>query len=230
MRIRSSIAMLVVSLLFFGLPHLSLAQSTDLTGAWQDDVGGRYLIRHIGNTIAWMDDQRPAAHNVFMGTIEGSTINGRWIDLPGAQYLNSGTLTLRVESINKLVKTFSSGNYGGSVITRVGSGAGGDLSGTTTTGCDLSGTWQEGLDGQGQSTWTFTSLGGGKYRGQEQGLGNAAATLTVNGRALRMDWTAQGGYRGYAEMTLDAACNAADGTNFYTEGRRGSSKIRLQRR
>jgi hypothetical protein len=226
MKIRSFMGVLVVSLLFSLHPYPSSAQTSDLTGTWQDDVGGRYLIRQTGNTIAWLDDQRPAAQNVFMGTIEGSTISGRWIDLPGAQILNSGNLTLRIESKDRLVKISSSVLYGGSVITRAGSG-GGDIYGNA--GCDLSGTWQEDLEGQGQSTWSFTSLGGGRYRGQEQGLGNATAELTVSGRGLRMDWKANGGYAGYSELTLDSACNTATGTVFYSSGRSGTSKIQLKR-
>ena len=102
--------------------------------------------------------------------------------------------------------------------------------GSGAAACDLAGAWQEDLDGQGQSTWVYTSLGGGRYRGQETGLGSATATLTVTGRQLRMDWTASGGHAGYSELILDAACNTADGTVHYTAGRSDTSKIRLQRR
>jgi hypothetical protein len=42
--------------------------------------------------------------NVFVGTIEGDRIRGRWVDLPGSPSLFGGALTLRIESNNRLVK------------------------------------------------------------------------------------------------------------------------------
>jgi hypothetical protein len=96
------------------------AQSFNLTGLWQDDVGGKYRIRQVGNTLAWLDDRAPAAINVFMGTIAGSTVTGQWVDLPGGNVQQSGTLTLRIESNDRLVKTASTVHYDGVVISRIG--------------------------------------------------------------------------------------------------------------
>jgi len=96
------------------------AQGADLTGMWQDDVGGRYRIRQAGATVVWFDDRSPTVLNVFVGTIQGDVINGQWWDLPGGQALSSGNLSLRIDSLDRLVKTGSSITYGGSVITRVG--------------------------------------------------------------------------------------------------------------
>ena len=101
----------------------STAQAYDLTGTWTDDVGGRYRIRQVGNTIAWYDDRSPVATNVFSGTINGSNINGQWWDVPGGQLMGSGSLWLRIDSNDRLVKTGSNPDYGGTVITRAGTGS-----------------------------------------------------------------------------------------------------------
>ena len=95
------------------------AQQEGLTGFWQDDSGGHYLIRQVGNRIYWVDDGRPKYLNVFVGTARGRMIDGEWADLPGGQLDNSGTLQLRIESNDRLVKTNSGGvPFGGSVFTR----------------------------------------------------------------------------------------------------------------
>lgn len=112
---------------FLGLLCLSagvsaLDRGPDLTGVWQSDNGVRYLLRQLGTDLYWSMDDRPRVTNVFVGRIEGSTITGRWVDVPGGQLLNSGTLTLRIESPDRLVKVSSSTPYGESVWTRVGAG------------------------------------------------------------------------------------------------------------
>ena len=96
------------------------SQGFDLTGMWQDDVGGRYRIRQVGDTVAWLDERVSVVTNVFMGTIDGNALTGRWLDLPAGRSLGSGSLSLRIESNDRLVKTGSSTSYGGTVITRVG--------------------------------------------------------------------------------------------------------------
>jgi hypothetical protein len=90
-----------------------------LTGYWQDNAGGNYLIRQVGNRIYWVDDGRPKYLNVFVGTARGRIIDGEWADLPGGQLDHSGTLQLRIESNDRLVKINSGGvPFGGSVFTR----------------------------------------------------------------------------------------------------------------
>jgi len=94
-------------------------QQEGLTGFWQDNSGGHYLIRQVGNRIYWVDDGRPKYLNVFVGTARGRIIDGEWVDLPGGQLDNSGTLQLRIESNDRLVKVNSGGvPFGGSVFTR----------------------------------------------------------------------------------------------------------------
>ena len=112
--------------LFVGIVCLSpsaLAQGVDLTGEWQADNGTRYFLRQLGTELFWSMDSRPRVANVFAGRIEGSTIIGRWVDVPGGQLMNSGTLTLRIESPDRLVKVSSSIAYAESTWTRVGASA-----------------------------------------------------------------------------------------------------------
>ena len=94
-------------------------QQEGLTGFWQDNSGGHYLIRQVGNRIYWVDDGRPKYLNVFVGTARGRIIDGEWADLPGGQLDNSGTLQLRIESNDRFVRINSGGvPFGGSVFTR----------------------------------------------------------------------------------------------------------------
>jgi len=99
------------------------AFALDLTGEWKADNGTRYFLRQLGSDLYWSMDGRPRVANIFMGRIDGNTITGSWVDVPGGQLLNSGTLTLRIESPDRLVKIFSSIAYGEATWTRVGAGA-----------------------------------------------------------------------------------------------------------
>src|SRR5262249_26568614 len=75
-----------------------------------------------------------------------STLTGRWVDLPGGQLQNTGMLTLRVESNDRLVKIGESIPYGGSVWARGSRGTttastpGGTTTGRTTRGTPPGGT------------------------------------------------------------------------------------------
>jgi LCCL domain len=92
------------------------AQPVDLTGLWQDDSGGGavYRIRQIDDQVYWSVDATAVRSfsNVFVGTIAGTTITGYWVDLPGSPALSGGTLTLRIDSNNHLVKIDESAPYG----------------------------------------------------------------------------------------------------------------------
>ena len=64
----------------------------NLTGFWQDNAGGKFAIRQVGNQIFWLDDSRPKYVNSLFGTISGNTIHAQWADLPGGTMQHSGTL------------------------------------------------------------------------------------------------------------------------------------------
>jgi hypothetical protein len=90
----------------------------DLTGFWQDDIGGKYQIRQIGSQIWWYMDNMPAVANVFKGSLTGSIITGEWADVPGGQLRNAGSLSIKVVNNNRLEIVSSTSSYGGSVWTR----------------------------------------------------------------------------------------------------------------
>jgi hypothetical protein len=125
--------------LFQMLAILLIAFSTkaQLTGEWSDNNGSCYKIRQIGNQIFWYMDGSPRVMNVFVGYIAGNTITGEWADLPGGSMQGNGTLALRIESGNRMIKIDQTGSYGGSVWTR------GPCSRTPQARSDLSGIWYD---------------------------------------------------------------------------------------
>ena len=85
------------------------AQRIDLTGYWKDDAGGSYQIRQVGNNVFWINDGRPNFLNALFGNVEGNLLRGSWSDLPESRWQGSGSLLLRIESNDRLVKISSSG-------------------------------------------------------------------------------------------------------------------------
>jgi len=112
----------VVIINFVLLLMMATMAKAQLTGEWKGDNGACYKIRQIGSQIFWSMDDRPRVINVFVGYIAGNTIAGTWADLPGGNIQGSGTLALKIESNNKLVKIDETGNYLGSVHIKSGNG------------------------------------------------------------------------------------------------------------
>lgn len=101
------------------------SQSFDLTGIWRTDTASstqyvQYRLRQVGNKLYWATDDLPRVINVFNGTISGDTITGDWIDLPGGELQNTGTLSLRIESNDRFIKLSESIPYGASIWIRQG--------------------------------------------------------------------------------------------------------------
>jgi hypothetical protein len=173
-------------------------QAYDLTGIWADDVGGHYRIRQAGNTLAWYDDRSPVATNVFTGAINGNTIDGQWWDIPGGQLLGFGRLSLRIDSNDRLVKTGSSPDYGGTVITRVAGGA----TASGAAACTPAGTWNwvDNATAVINADGTVTHTSG--YTARWQRLGGNQYLFTWNNGAIDT-------------LTLSSDGRAMDGTNNY---------------
>jgi hypothetical protein len=202
----------------------------DLTGVWQDNAGGKYAIRQIGNRVSWIDDGRPTYINIFQGTISGDILTGEWVDVPGGQLQNTGRISLRIESNSRMVVLDPPAPvYGGTVITRGGGAAG---------GCDISGTWRGKVRTdwpETESVWTFTPLGGGRYAAQEKGMGNATGTATVSGDLLRLEWLSVKRLfgedvkeSGFYEWRLDPACRSGEGT-WHSTTKNQSAGSQIQR-
>jgi hypothetical protein len=107
----------------------AFAADVDLTGVWRANDGGTYWIRQIGSTKIWWvgfsgSPDTPTMgrsfSNVFTGTIVGTTITGTWVDVPRGTTAGSGTLRLAIKGSTALVKTYSSGGFGGSIWRRSG--------------------------------------------------------------------------------------------------------------
>ena len=118
--IKSTTIRLSVLLSIF-LPFTISAQSYNLTGVWQSDAGGCYQIRQNGNEVFWAGGPigSVSAHNVFHGAIAGNTLTGLWYDLPANPYQAFGaSLSVRVESNNRIVKVSESAPYRASTWTK----------------------------------------------------------------------------------------------------------------
>jgi hypothetical protein len=120
---------------------LSMVAKAQLTGEWTTENGTCYRIRQIENQVFWSMDDRPRVTNIFMGYIAGNTLTGSWIDLPGGNLQGSGTLALRIESANRMVKIDQNGNFLGSVWTRGACNA--TVVNPPSSRPDLSGTWYD---------------------------------------------------------------------------------------
>jgi hypothetical protein len=75
---------------------------------------------------------------------------------------------------------------------------------------NLAGTWQPGARGE---TWTFTALGGDRYKAVARGSVNATGIATVIGNRVRIDYTWQdrGEHRGYYQLTVEPDGRKATG-------------------
>ena len=75
---------------------------------------------------------------------------------------------------------------------------------------NIAGTWQPGARGE---TWTFTALGGDRYKAVGSGSGNAAGIATVMGNRVRIDYTWQDGgkHGGYYQLTVEPGGRKASG-------------------
>ena len=199
------------------------AQKYDLTGMWRDDVGGQYRIRQAGGTVVWSDDRSPTVLNVFAGTIQGDAITGQWWDVPGSRLLGSGTLSLRIDSNDRLVITGSSIPYGGSVITRIGSGGGPGTGTPGGGGCTPVGTW----NWKGGATVVIRSdgsqqalvNGSAAFNGQWQSLGGGLYRLTwrENGAVDTLRLASDG-------MSMDGSNNFGDSVHVTCQTSRGEGQ------
>jgi hypothetical protein len=178
-----------------------------LTGEWKDDNGGCYKIRQINNQIFWSMDARPRVVNVFMGYLAGNTITGIWADVPGGEMMGNGTLSLKVESQNRMVKIDQSGNYGANVLLR-GPCSQGNLLGTWS--------WSAVCDGEeGGATWTITVQNpDGSFKGQMNTTGRHKGSLEgrLTGNNFEMTRTIAPGHVQKWTGTMNPLTNTLSGT------------------
>jgi hypothetical protein len=95
--------------------------SSNLTGRWNGNDGGRYFLRQVGNELWWYGmsgDGGASWTNVFQGQIEGNMVRGRWADVPHGRITGHGDVHLQVLSPNHLRATHRTGGFGGGEWTR----------------------------------------------------------------------------------------------------------------
>lgn len=92
---------------------------------------------------------------------------------------------------------------------------------TNSSRCKIAGSWRQNTRGVGTSIWTFTHLGGNRYRATERGSGNARGTAILRGNVLRLDASTRT-LRGYYEWTLNRNCRFGRGKLVFTRGRRST--------
>ncbi|WP_373548111.1 hypothetical protein [Haliscomenobacter sp.] len=94
-----------------------------LTGVWDCNDGAATYVREDGANFLFFSEARnngtrPGFSNLYVGRRSGNTITGTWVDVPKGTLLGNGTMTLRVESDTRFVRTDAGSGYGGSVWTR----------------------------------------------------------------------------------------------------------------
>ncbi len=173
---------IVLMFIFFIIAQHIYAQ---LTGEWADENGACYKIRQVGNTVYWHYDDRPRVINVFMGYVAGNTLTGTWADLPGGNLQGSGTISFRIESNDRMVKTGQSEDYSGSVLIR---GVCGTKPSVTGHQPDLSGIWYDYSERTGNSGGVSKVLQNGEkltfineYNAQSDGSFIDNSTVIANG-------------------------------------------------
>jgi hypothetical protein len=113
----------------------------DLTGLWQCDDGGTYVLRQIGDVIWWLGLSKDhSAHpvldsgdgifypglrfcNVFRGQVQGNRVYGPWSDVPRGKTDNRGDLSLQLvlglQGQQQLILNGQTGDFGGTSWERV---------------------------------------------------------------------------------------------------------------
>jgi hypothetical protein len=95
--------------------------SSDLTGVWNCDDGGKYYVRQLGSQVWWYGEtstEDPDWSNVMQGTLTGDVINARWADVPKGSVMQSGTLKIRVASRTSMTAIEKTGGFAGSTWTK----------------------------------------------------------------------------------------------------------------
>ena len=92
------------------------ALAVDLTGYWTVSPDVDIYIKQIDNDVWWYCESvgvDPSWTSVANGTVDGSTVNLRWVDVPKGDNDLDGTLTLNITSDDEMQVIDQTGNWGG---------------------------------------------------------------------------------------------------------------------
>jgi len=105
----SAVPAATAKIALFTCPSRTLAwdgkATIDLTGTWAGDDEGVYYLRQLGDQVWWMGmsgigqplvSRGAAWSNVYLGTLVGDTVTGRYADVPLGQILDKGPVVLKL--------------------------------------------------------------------------------------------------------------------------------------
>jgi hypothetical protein len=204
-------------------PSAASAPTTDLTGFWKDDTNSSavYSIRQFGSQFYWGVDDRAngGIFNIYVGTINGSTITGGWIDLPGSSVFFGGSMNIRIDNPNHLVllrDTEAPCCYGANELFRQSDGTSSSTSSSPSSttsssggGCNqwnVTGAWKTTQGGSVPISFTFqqssTQVQGSASAPSLNLNGPLSGTLSGNQLSVVVSWSAsvQGNYSGTVQQ------------------------------
>ena len=194
------VAILTVGLVLWVGVLLVSSVSAQVTGHWRSNSGGNYYIHQVGDRVYWLGESADGGAtwtHVAMGAISGNQINLNWADVTKGRIRQSGSLTIRVEDPNHMVRVGATGGFGDTNWTRVGIPP-------APPGVDLTGVWR-GNDG---GTYYIRQIGGQVFWLGESGDGGRSWTNiaigSLSGDVLRLDWgdVTKGATRNHGRLVL----------------------------
>jgi hypothetical protein len=94
-----------------------------IQGEWNCNDKGKYYIRQFNKEVYWYGEEKnegPAFSNVAFGTISNDTLYLKYSDVPKGTAHGNGTLRLKIESSDHMVKILETGpGFGGSDWTKM---------------------------------------------------------------------------------------------------------------
>jgi hypothetical protein len=92
------------------------AQAVDLTGYWTVSPDADIYVRQIDSDVWWYCESvgvQPGWTSVANGTVDGTIVNLRWVDVPKGNATLDGTLTLNITSDDEMQLIDQTGGWGG---------------------------------------------------------------------------------------------------------------------
>jgi len=171
--------------IFLVLSALSFnAYSADLTGVWRDEDNKKYHITQVGSQVYWLGDARPGSMDVFSGNLTNDTIRGSWARLPGYTPKQSGFVTLKIETVNRIAVVSQAGSFfsGSILVPNIASTTASPklpAAGTNLGGASVSSAVSPSVTTPGS---TQTSQDSGTIEGMWRWSTGAIVTIMANGR------------------------------------------------
>jgi hypothetical protein len=212
------------------VPVPTPATDESLLGVWRGCDGRTIQFTSEGGEIngRYTDVARLAPYftNGEIGYRHRPLGNGRYRGQDLWRY-NDGRSEWRPSSITVTGNTLSDTGADSCSVTLTRTTAAQATPAATPGTVDLTGEWQSNTKNAGTAKWRFTSEGGGRYKVQQEGFGNAAGTAVVTGNRLRVDWRTWNGYVGYDDYTFHPGGDHAAGMSYVTASPNGTAQAEI---